>query len=305
MLYCRKELSGVKRMPYLSITISEALAGQTAHQVLRFHYSVSTDMLRRLKRQEHGILINDAPAFANTVLKAGDVLAFSLADEVREDPIPPVDLPLDIVYEDEYLYIINKPAAMPTIPSSLHGEEASVAGILSHRSGGTLRFHPVSRLDRGTTGLLAVAKYGYIHDLLRKNLHAELRREYLAVAVGTVTPAEGRIDLPIGRDESSLIKRCIRADGAEAHTEYRTLANRNGFTLLHLRPLTGRTHQLRLHLSAIGYPLAGDFLYGEEDKNLIARPALHSAELFMTHPISGKELHFTAPIPEDMERLIK
>ena len=305
MLYCRKELSGVKRMPYLSITINEALAGLTAHQVLRFHCSVSTDMLRRLKRQAQGILINGAPALANTVLQAGDALAFSLADEVREDPIPPVDLPLDIVYEDEYLYIINKPAAMPTIPSSLHGEDPSVAGILSHRSGGTLRFHPVSRLDRGTTGLLAVAKYGYIHDLLRKNLHAELRREYIAVAVGTVTPAEGHIDLPIGRDESSLIKRCIRGDGAEAHTEYRTLANRNGFTLLHLRPLTGRTHQLRLHLSAIGHPLAGDFLYGEEDKNLIARPALHSAELFMTHPISGKELHFTATIPEDMERLIK
>lgn len=305
MLYCRKELLGVLRMPYLSITISEALAGLTAHQVLRFHHSVSTDMLRRLKRQQRGILINSAPALANTVLREGDVLSFSLADKVRDEPIPPVDLPLDIVYEDEYLYIINKPAAMPTIPSSLHGEEPSVAGILSHRSGGTLRFHPVSRLDRGTTGLLAVAKYGYIHDLLRKNLHAELRREYLAVAVGTVSPAEGRIDLPIGRDESSLIKRCIRPDGAEAHTEYRTLETKNGFTLLHLRPLTGRTHQLRLHLSAIGYPLAGDFLYGAEDKTLIARPALHSAELYLTHPITGKELHFTADMPQDMRRLLK
>ena len=305
MLYWQKELFGVKYMPYLSISINEDLAGMTAHQVLRFHYSVSTDMLRRLKRQERGILINDAPAFANTVLKTGDLLSFSLADELREDPIPPVDLPLEIVYEDEYLYIINKPAAMPTIPSSLHGEDPSVAGILSHLSGGTLRFHPVSRLDRGTTGLLAVAKYGYIHDLLRKNLHAELRREYLAVAVGTVTPSAGRIDLPIGRDEASLIKRCIRDDGAEAHTEYRTLENKNGFTLLHLRPLTGRTHQLRLHLSAIGYPLAGDFLYGEEDRNLIERPALHSAELFMTHPISGKELHFTAPLPQDMAQLLK
>lgn len=292
-------------MPYLSITIDETFAGMTAHHVLRSHCSVSTDMLRRLKRQERGILINNTPAYANTVLCHGDILAFSLADEAREEPIPPVDLPLDIVYEDEYLYIINKPAAMPTIPSSLHAEEPSVAGILSHRSGGTLRFHPVSRLDRGTTGLLAVAKYGYIHDLLRKNLHAELRREYLAVAVGTVTPLEGHIDLPIGRDEGSLIKRCIRADGAEAHTEYRTLANKNGFTLLHLRPLTGRTHQLRLHLSAIGHPLAGDFLYGEEDKELIARPALHSAELFMTHPISGKELHFTTAMPEDMARLLK
>lgn len=291
-------------MPYLTIKIDAAGAGETVHHVLKSRCSVSTDMLRRLKRQERGILVNGAPALAKAILREGDTLAFSLADEERVEPIPPVDLPLDIVYEDDYLYIINKPAAMPTIPSSLRSDEPSVAGILAHLNGGALRFHPVSRLDRGTTGLLAVAKYGYIHDLLRKNLHGSLRREYLAVAVGTVTPAAGRIDLPIGRDESSLIKRCIRDDGAEAHTEYRTLENKNGFTLLHLRPLTGRTHQLRLHLSAIGYPLAGDFLYGTEDTELIPRPALHSAELFIAHPITGKELRFTSPMPQDMAQLV-
>ena len=292
-------------MPYLHITIDDSCTGMTAGQVLKTHFGVSSDMLRRLKRQERGILVHDTPVWANTVMQAGDVLAFSLEDESREAPIPPVDLPLDIVYEDEYLYVINKPAAMPTIPSSLQPGEASVAGILAHRSGGTLRFHPVSRLDRSTTGLLVVAKYGYIHDLLRKNLHAELRREYLGIAVGTVEPENGRINLPIGRDESSLIKRCITAEGAEAHTEYETLENKNGFTLLRLRPITGRTHQLRLHLSAIGYPLAGDFLYGTEDPDLIPRAALHSAELWMTHPIAGKEMHFTAPMPQDMQNLLK
>ncbi|MGM9661556.1 MAG: pseudouridine synthase [Oscillospiraceae bacterium] len=292
-------------MPYLTLPIEARLQGRTARDVLKSECSVSSDMLARLKRREDGILVNGRPARANTVLQAGDVLAFSLADEPRGAPLPPADVPLDVVYEDEYLLIVNKPAAMPTIPSSLRPGEPSVAGALSCLYGGTLRFHAVSRLDRGTTGLLAVAKYGYIHDLLRRSLHETLRREYLGVAVGTVTPERGRIDLPIARAEGSLIRRCVSPGGAEAHTEYETLRRANGFTLLRLRPLTGRTHQLRLHLSAIGYPLAGDFLYGTEDRELIPRPALHSAELWLRHPISGEALHFTALLPEDMARLLR
>ncbi|MGM9619003.1 MAG: RluA family pseudouridine synthase [Oscillospiraceae bacterium] len=292
-------------MPYLTLHIGARLQGQTVRSVLKTECHVSSDMLARLKRREDGILVSGRPARANTLLREGDELSFSLADEPRETPIPPVDVPLEIVYEDEYLLVLNKPAAMPTIPSSLQPGEPSVAGALSHRYGGALRFHAVSRLDRGTTGLLAVAKYGYIHDLLRRSLHEELRREYLGVAVGSVTPERGRIDLPIARAEGSLILRCVSPDGAEAHTEYETLRRANGFTLLRLRPLTGRTHQLRLHLSAIGYPLAGDFLYGTEDRELISRPALHSAELWLRHPISGEQLHFTAPLPEDMARLLR
>lgn len=292
-------------MPYLHISIDERLAGETAGVILRREKAVSSDMLSRLRRTEGGILINGVPARANTVLRDGDDLAFSLADAPREEPIPPVDLPLSIVYEDEYLLIIDKPAAMPTIPSSLRPGEPSVAGILAHRYGGALRFHPVSRLDRGTTGLLAVAKYGYIHDALRRELHGGLRREYLAVAVGELTPPSGSIDLAIARDESSLIKRCIAPDGAEAHTEYETVMTANGFSLLRLRPLTGRTHQLRLHCSAVGHPLAGDFLYGTEDRGLIPRPALHSAQLWLRHPITGEELHLVSPLPEDMARLLR
>lgn len=292
-------------MPYLHIFIDERLAGERAGVILRREKAVSSDMLSRLRRREGGILINGAPARANTVLEAGDDLAFSLADEAREEPIPPIDLPLDIVYEDAYLLVVDKPAAMPTIPPSLRPGEASVAGILSHRYGGALRFHPVSRLDRGTTGLLAVAKYGYIHDLLRRELHGGLRREYLGIAVGELTPPSGSIDLAIAREEGSLIKRRVAPEGAEAHTEYETVETANGFSLLRLRPVTGRTHQLRLHCSAVGHPLAGDFLYGVEDRELIPRPALHSAELWLRHPITGEELHCVSPLPEDMARLLR
>lgn len=292
-------------MPYLTLRIDARLQGQTAGSVLKAECLVSSDMLARLKRRADGILVNGRPARADTRLREGDELAFSLADEPRERPIPPSDAALEIVYEDEYLLVVNKPAAMPSIPSSLRPEEPSVAGVLSRRCGGALRFHAVSRLDRGTTGLLAVAKYGYIHDRLRRGLHESLRREYLGLAVGAVTPERGRIDLPIARAEDSLLLRCVSPDGAEAHTVYETLCRANGFTLLRLLPLTGRTHQLRLHLAAVGYPLAGDFLYGTEDRELIPRPALHSAALCLRHPVSGETLRFTAPLPEDMARLLR
>lgn len=292
-------------MPYLTIPIDAPLAGERAGVILRRERGVSSDMLNRLRRTEGGILINGVPARANALVQEGDALSFSITDAPRSEPIPPVALPLSIVYEDDYLLVIDKPAALPTIPSSLRAGEASVAGALAYRSGGTLRFHPVSRLDRGTTGLLVAAKYGYIHDVLRKTLHETLRREYLGVALGELTPPWGRIDLAIAREEGSLIKRRVAPEGAEAHTEYETLQTANGFSLLRLRPITGRTHQLRLHCSAVGHPLAGDFLYGTEDPALIPRPALHSAELWLRHPVTGEALHFRSPLPEDMARLLR
>ena len=166
--------------------------------------------------------------------------------------------------------------------------------------------HFVSRLDKGTSGLLIAAKSGYVHDRLRRALHSsDLQREYRAVAVGRVEPPYGVIDAPIGRAEGSIIRRCVRADGLPSLTEYETLQVNDRFTLLRLRPQTGRTHQLRVHMAYLGHPLAGDWLYGTEDKTLIARPALHSYELWFTQPVTGQELHFTAPIPQDMQRLME
>ena len=152
---------------------------------------------------------------------------------------------------------------------------------------------------------MVVAKSGYVHDLLRRSLHTpRFIREYRAVCIGCPEPGAGAIDAPIGRDESSTIARMVRPDGQSAVSHYEVLSSQNGLSLVKLLPETGRTHQLRVHMASIGHPLAGDWLYGTEDPDLIARPALHSYALTLTHPVTGEVLHLTAPLPEDMARLV-
>ena len=163
----------------------------------------------------------------------------------------------------------------------------------------------MNRLDKGTTGLMVVAKSGYIHDRLRYALHTEkFYREYRAVCLGRPEPASGTIDAPIGRRPDSVVGRCVRSDGARAVTHYQVLGTENGLSLLRLRPETGRTHQLRVHMASVGCPLAGDWLYGREDPDLIPRPALHAFALELDHPVTGARLSLTAPIPADMARLV-
>ena len=201
--------------------------------------------------------------------------------------------------------MVNKPAGMTAHASNFLPDTPTVAGALAWSRGTDFVFHSVNRLDKGTTGLMVVAKSGYVHDLLRRALHTDrFRREYLAVCVGRPEPERGSIDAPIGRDERSTIARMVRPDGAPAVSHYQVLSTVNGLSLVHLVPETGRTHQLRLHMASIGHPLAGDWLYGTEDTALIPRPALHACALRLVHPVTGELLSLTAPLPEDMARLV-
>ena len=164
----------------------------------------------------------------------------------------------------------------------------------------------MNRLDRGTTGAMVVAKTGYMHARCMALLHSgDFYREYRGVCLGQPQPPAGEITLPIGRDPSSVLRRKIDPDGLPSRTTYETLSSGEDLSLLRLLPATGRTHQLRVHLAAIGHPLAGDWLYGTKDRALIARPALHSYILHLRQPLSGADITVTAPIPEDMTRLIQ
>ena len=294
-------------MRTLSFAVPPRCEGQTVYRLLRGELQLSYTLIKSLKWRDGAILLNGSPVHVNAVARAGDELCVALAERrAPSDAVTPCALPLDIVYEDEDLLVVNKSAGIAMHPKSGDPASLSMAGALKAYLGADSTAHFVSRLDKGTSGLFIAAKTGHAHNLLRLALHsAALRREYRAVAVGHVTPESGTVDLPIARAEGSIVRRCVAPDGLPSRTEYESLAHTDRFTLLRLAPLTGRTHQLRVHMSALGYPLAGDWLYGTEDRALIARPALHSYELWFRQPITGKELHFTAPVPTDMLRLME
>lgn len=288
-------------MRVLSYTVTAEDTGKKVRQLLRGKLRLSYTLLKSLKWRENAILLNGKPCTVAAVVHPGDVLTVNVSDvDGLSEHITPVNLPLDILFEDEDLLVINKPAHI-----AVHANEAvTVAGAVAYHLGGGA-FHPVNRLDKGVTGIMVIAKSGHIHDLLMRQLHTDaFRREYLGICEGVPAPICGAIDLPIGRDESSILKRQISPDGSESHTVYETVQTSGARTLLRLRPLTGRTHQLRLHCAAIGHPLLGDWLYGTENRTLIDRPALHSHELWLTHPITGQAIHLVAPLPEDMKRLL-
>ena len=291
-------------MRILSLPITPALSGQTVRHLLRQELGLSSSLLKSLKWRENAILLNGRPVTVRAVAHEGDVLTVDVSDPPAETPVVPVDYPLDILWEDQDLLILNKPAGIAIHPAALTEETVTVAGAVC-RYLGQGSFHCVNRLDRGTTGVMAVAKTGYVHRLCMEQLHSgDFRRTYLAVCRGCPDPEAGSIDLPIGREPDSLLRRRVDPAGLAAHTDYETLWQGPDRALLRLTPGTGRTHQLRLHLSAIGHPLLGDWLYGQEDRDLIPRPALHSHRLEMTHPVTRRRLTVTAPLPEDMARLL-
>lgn len=294
-------------MRILTHTVLPEEEGRMVKGILRGSLQLSYTLLKSLKWRENAILLNGQSVHVNAIVHAGDVVSVALSERTpREDLYCENTAAPNIVYEDEDLLVLNKPAGVAMHPKADDAAAPSLAVMLTGYLGEGSVPHFVSRLDKGTSGLLIAAKSGYVHDRLRRALHSsELRREYRAVAVGQVTPPRGVIDAPISRADGSIIRRCVREDGLVSRTEYEVLQTTERFTLLRLRPETGRTHQLRVHMAYLGHPLAGDWLYGTEDKNLIARPALHSYELWFTQPVTGQEMLFTAPIPQDMQRLLE
>lgn len=290
-------------MRTLTLAITDALAGRDVKSLLQRELQISESLTRRLKLRETGITLNGVRAFTTARVKAGDILSAEIGDAPDSPRPKPMESELHVLYEDADILILNKPAGIAVHRSTRDPEELTLENALAHYLPPSDYPHPVSRLDRGTTGIITFAKNGYMHELLRRQLHTgDFYREYRGIACGSVEC--GRTDAPIGLAENSTYKRAVRPDGAPSLTEYAALTQRNGFTLLRLIPHTGRTHQLRVHMAAIGHPLAGDWLYGERRQDIL-RPALHSFFLHLRHPLTGEELHITAPLPDDMEALLR
>ena len=284
-------------MKMLEIKIEEGMAGRTVRSVLLREGRMAASHLSSLKFREGGLLLNGQRARSSDILRPGDMLAARIDDGRGENPAQPMEAPLDFVWEDEYLAVLNKAAGM-AVHGSLQGGACTVANALAARWGREQTFHPVNRLDRGTSGLMLIAKSAYLHDRLRLALHSDsLRREYLALVEGVMDPPCGHITLPIGSDGTP--RRRVDRQGQSAHTEYATLLTHGGLSLLRLTLHTGRTHQIRVHLSALGHPLLGDALYGGCAAEP-GRPALHSFLLRFTHPITGEVIECRAPLPEDL-----
>ena len=288
----------------LELTVSQG--GREVRTVLKRELGLSSALIGRLKRTETGLMVNGRRAFTNYVLQPGDRLTVDLDAAERPTELAPVPMKLEIPYEDPYLLVVNKPAPLACVPSSLApGEPTLAAGLLSHL-GGRACVHLVNRLDRGTTGLLVAARNAWVHDRLNRQLRAGVfQRRYLAVCAGVPEPGRGSVALPIGRAPGSAIRRQVDRTGREAVTDYRVLEERNGVSLVELTPRTGRTHQIRVHMAAIGCPLVGDWLYGAEERDRIGRPALHAAYLELAHPAAGEVLRFSAPLPEDIKLLLE
>ena len=291
-------------MRLLTHTVAAHEDGLTVKQLLRSLWHIDHSLLSRLKFRS-AITLNGAPVTVRAVARTGDLLCADVSDLPGENPhIQPVDFPLDVLYEDDDLLLLNKPAGIALHPAALTEERVTLAGAVAFYLHSDT-FHAVNRLDRGTTGVMAVAKTGFVRARCMAQLHTpDFQRDYRAVCEGVPQPPEGDIDLPLSRAEGSLLKRRPDPAGQSAHTHYQVLETAQGRALLRLTPTTGRTHQLRVHMAAIGHPLTGDWLYGTEDKTLIARPALHSYHLRMRHPVTGAVIDVTAPLPEDMKHLL-
>ncbi len=290
-------------MELLSLTVTDREEGLRVQDVLKDAFSVSESYLRRLKRRPGSLLKNGEPVYSTRVVARGDVVSFDPADEAKL-PIPPMPTPLSIVYEDAYLIVLDKPKNIGVHPDRDPGVP-SLENALSAYLTGRDNPHPVSRLDKGTTGLLTVAKSGYVHARMKAIQHdGGFQKTYLAIACGVPEKARFLIDAPIGFAEGSRYRHAVRADGAEARSLCEVLESKDGLSLVRLTPGSGRTHQLRVHMAYAGYPLLGDWLYGTRSDR-IDRPALHAAALAFVHPITGETVSLSAPLPEDMKSLLR
>lgn len=267
---------------------------------------VSSRLLTQLKKRSDGILVNGKHVTVRYLLHAGDTVTIAEQDTVAQDVFPPVPLRFKILYEDADLLVVDKPPNMPTHPSAGHNGDTLANGLayLFAQRGEPFVFRPVSRLDRNTSGIITLAKNQYAAaKLCRAMKEHRIRKTYLAITDGIPEHSHGRIETGTRRMREMYVMREVcdlsEPDAMLTVTDYRVLEVFCGHALLELHPLTGRTHQIRLHLSYLGCPITGDEIYGNGSP-LIDRHALHATRVELLHPVTEQQLCFDSPLPDDI-----
>ena len=290
----------------LTYTVKENDTYKTLKEVLKAYFKISDRLLLKLKKNDK-ILLNSEITYMHHPIKSNDIIEVFLDLEEDNSNIVPTKMDLDIIYEDESYIVVNKPAGIPIHPSMEHYEDSLSNGIKYYfdEIGLKKKIRPINRLDRNTSGLVIFAKNEYIQERLIEQMKNNLfYKEYIAICEGKFKNTKGIINAPIARKENSIIERCVSENGDIAITEYEVLNynSEGNYSVVKCILKTGRTHQIRVHMSYIGHPLLGDTLYGHESSK-INRQALHSYKMSFVHPVDQKKITYIATFPEDIQNI--
>lgn len=277
---------------------------QLAKDYLKRHEGISSTLWKKIKREDNFWLNGIKVRASQAKVKPNDVIEYHISTTSN---VVPIKMNLDIIYEDEYLIIVNKPAGMLTHPLTFESTQTLANGVMYHfmQTNQQLGCHPLYRLDRNTSGLVIFAKAPQLQHQLANN-HQKLQRFYYAIVHGKFNTdnQKGKINAPIGRQQDSIILHEVNNEGKTAITNYRVIKEFKDYSLVELWLETGRTHQIRVHMSYLNHSLLGDDLYGGK-LNLISRQALHAYKLKFIHPFTQEELCFSCPLPDDMNKILK
>ena len=278
---------------------------KTINEILLTNFNLSTRLLTKLIKNKN-IYINGNIIDTRNTVTSDDIILLDFNYKEDNSNIVPTKMNLDIIYEDEWLLVVNKPAGIPIHPSRLHYEDSLSNGIKYYFDSINLKkkIRPVNRLDLNTSGLVIFAKCEYIQEEFSKQMADDIfKKEYLCIVEGLLQKKKDIINLPIARKQGSIIERCINETGQKSITHYDVLQEFDNYSLVHCILETGRTHQIRVHMKAINNPIVGDSLYSTPS-HLINRQALHSYKIECIHPVTKEFLSFIAKLPEDMENFI-
>lgn len=286
-------------MRKLEFLVPENYDGIQMKNFLRGYCGLSARLFGKLKRQPMGITRNGLHAIATDILHAGDTVRIFMPDDTKQ--LEPVNLPLNVIFEDEDVLVVNKPADMPMYPAPGHDRDSLANAVAAYylNSSQQIAFRPVYRLDKDTSGLVLLAK----NPFAAASLAGSIEKDYFAVCEGELYGC-GEIDSPIARKEGHAIQREVNPGGERAHTKWKSLCVSQNHSLVVLELETGRTHQIRVHLSYIGHPLAGDDMYGGSI-DFITRQALHCGKIRFLHPVTKQNMEFTCGFPNDMKKLLE